>query len=213
MMELNEYTKEALRTESIIDSVSNMSAPSLYSSLLATGAIGDILDLIKKHIFYGKDIDYDRMNESIERAIDSLRDLRHDVDHDTITDGQKHEMFENQCGFYTDIGPQQLAHIDTRILHVVLGISTESAEIVQAMIRNIEGAPLDMINLSEEIGDINWYANGIFPDAAGIPYQKYLSANIAKLAVRYPDKFSSWLAHEENRNLVEERKVLESGTK
>ncbi|MBL1868904.1 hypothetical protein ELE45_30645, partial [Klebsiella pneumoniae] len=79
MMELNEYTKEALRTESIIDSVSNMSAPSLYSALLATGAIGDILDLIKKNIFYGKDIDYDRMNESIERAIDSLRDLRHDV--------------------------------------------------------------------------------------------------------------------------------------
>lgn len=210
-MELNEYSKEALRTESVVESVTGISAPSLYSALLAMAAIGDVLDLMKKHIFYGKDIDDDKIHDCLDRAVDSLHTLRFDVSHGTLTNGQQHEMFESQQGFYTDIGPEQLAQIDPRILHVVLGISTEGGEIVQAMINHMEGNPLDMINLAEEIGDLNWYVNGIFPDASGVSYQKYLRANIAKLAIRFPDKFSSWLAQQENRNLVEERKALESG--
>lgn len=212
-MELNEYAKEALRTESVVKSVSGVSAPSLYSAMLVMIAIGEVLDKMKKRIFYGKDIDLNALNDDIERALDSLRDLRFDAENGNLTDIEQHEVFENKQGYFTDVGPEQLTAIDPRILHVVLGIATEGSEIVEAITNQIEGNHLDMVNLSEEIGDLNWYANGIFPDASGVPHNKYLSANIAKLAARYPDKFSSWLALDENRNLVKERKVLDAGTK
>ncbi|WP_243211173.1 hypothetical protein JQ760_027960 (plasmid) [Klebsiella pneumoniae] len=212
-MELNEYAKEALRTESVVDSITGVSAPALYSAMMAMTAIGDVLDKMKKRIFYGRVIDLNALHDDIERALDSLRDLRTDAENGNITNIEQHEMFQNRTGYFTDVGPQQLALIDPRILHVVLGIATESSEIVETITNQIEGNPFDMVNLSEEIGDLNWYANGIFPDASGVPHSTYLSTNIVKLAIRYPDKFSSWLALDENRNLVEERKVLESGTK
>lgn len=212
-MELNEYSKEALRTESVVEAVSGVSAPALYSAMRAMSAVGDVLDKMKKRIFYGKDIDLNALTDDIERALDSLRDLRIDAENGNLTNIEQHEMFDDQKGFFTDVGPQQLAAIDPRILHVALGIATEGSEIVETITNQIEGNPLDMVNLSEEIGDLNWYANGIFPDASGVPHSKYLRTNIVKLAIRYPDKFSSWLALDENRNLVEERKVLEAGTK
>lgn len=212
-MELNEYAKEALRTESVVESVTGVSAPALYSAMTAMTAVGDVLDKMKKGIFYGKVIDLNALNDNIERALDSLRDLRIDAENGNITNIEQHEIFQNRNGYFTDVGPQQLALIDPRILHVVLGIATEGSEIVEAITNQIEGNPLDMVNLSEEIGDLNWYANGIFPDASGIPHSRYLSTNIVKLAIRYPDKFSAWLALDENRDLVEERKVLEAGTK
>ncbi len=212
-MELNEYAKEALRTESIVESVKGVSAPALYSAMKVLIAVGEVLDKMKKRIFYGKDIDLNALKDDIESALDSLHDLRTDAENGNLTNIEQLEMFQDRKGYFTDVGPQQLAAVDPRILHVVLGIATEGSEIVEAITNQIEGNPLDMVNLSEEIGDLNWYANGIFPDASGVPHSKYLSTNIVKLAIRYPDKFSSWLALDKNRNLVEERKVLEAGTK
>lgn len=210
-MELKQYSTDALRTESRIEKVQGISPPTLYSAMTGVAATANILDSIKKHIFYGKAVDHSELLNGIELAIDCLRDLKHDFENQQVHDVNKTEMFQTPAGYFTEIGPAQLESLDPRILHVALGVATESGEIVETLLRQMEGEQLDMVNLSEEIGDLNWYANGIFPDASGISYSKYLSTNIVKLAVRYPEKFSSWLAKDENRHLVEERKALEAG--
>lgn len=209
-MELKNYSKEALRTESIVDNISGISCPSIYSALLAVVAVGDVIDQIKKTIFYGKQVDQARMLKDIESAVEFLRDISKDISDNNLTDPGFADSFLTEL-YGIEVGPDQAKSIDTRILHVVLGVVSESAEMAKSLTKNIEGEPIDMVNMSEEIGDLNWYANGIFPDASGISYQKYLETNIVKLAVRYPDKFSSWLALDENRNLVEERKALVAG--
>ncbi|EGT5675542.1 hypothetical protein AGJ34_21480 [Cronobacter dublinensis subsp. dublinensis] len=180
---------------------------------MAVVALGEVIDRMKKSIFYGETVDKEAMQDDIDRTMDFLRDLSADISNETLELADFEEMFQGSNGMFTPVGPEQLNQINTRILHVVMGVVTEGAEITHALTNSMEGEPLDMVNLSEEIGDLNWYANGIFPDASGVSYGKYLTANIVKLAVRYPEKFSSWLASEENRNLVEERKVLEAGNR
>ncbi|EOC0011606.1 hypothetical protein ACI0X9_003291 [Cronobacter turicensis] len=210
-MELKQYSKAALRTESVVEHITGVSGPSLYSGLMAMVAVGAILDNMKKCIFYSKPVDKEAVREDIERAMDHLRDLRVDISSDNFSRSDFEEMFQNRNAMYTPVGPEQLANLNPRILHVAIGIATEAAEITQALTNSLEGEPLDMVNLSEEIGDLNWYANGIFPDASGMSYEHYLTANIAKLAVRYPEKFSVQSSLEESRNRVEERKFLEGG--
>lgn len=212
-MELKQYQEEALRTESRVETVDGICAPSLYSALQASVSVGGVLDIMKKHIFYGKPVDTNTALNQIEIAIDTLNDLRQDFQNGSIHDTDRVEMFEYQTTFFTEIGPKSLSVQNPRILHVALGLATESSEILEAIINQMHGEPLDLVNLSEEIGDINWYANGIFPDASGISYNKYLQTNIAKLAVRYPEKFTAWLALDENRDLVKERKELEAATR
>ncbi len=43
------------------------------------------------------------------------------------------------------------------LLHAVLGLYTEAAEMLEALWAALHGAPLDEINLFEEAGDLEWY--------------------------------------------------------
>lgn len=93
-----------------------------------------------------------------------------------------------------------------RILHAIMGIVTESAEIMDAYKKySIYGTELDAVNLKEEIGDIMWYI-GLLCQALDIPLEECLAANEAKLRVRYPKGFSEEAAL--NRDINNERKVL-----
>jgi len=68
--------------------------------------------------------------------------------------------------------------IDPRIFHAVLGAATESVELLEAL--EFNGKEMDLVNLGEEFGDLNWY-QAIFCDAAGIKWDDILDTN----AVRY----------------------------
>jgi len=57
--------------------------------------------------------------------------------------------------------------IDPRIFHAVLGAATESVELLEAL--EFNGKEMDLVNLGEEFGDLNWY-QAIFCDAAGIKW-------------------------------------------
>lgn len=97
----------------------------------------------------------------------------------------------------------------TRILHAFLGLSTEAAELLDNLKRNIfyndENKPLDTVNIKEEMGDIFFYL-AMLCDAIGCTFEEVQAANIAKLRARYGDKFSNEKAN--NRNLKLEREVL-----
>lgn len=97
---------------------------------------------------------------------------------------------------------------DERLLHAAIGLATESGEFLDQMKKHIfYGKELDKVNLKEEIGDLFWYI-AIALDELNSDFTTETDRVIAKLKARYPDKFS--LESSENRDLDNERKVLES---
>src|SRR5262249_14290914 len=94
------------------------------------------------------------------------------------------------------------------ILHGILGVMTESGELAEAIhnaLSNSE-ASLDVVNLSEEIGDLQWY-EAMLARAIGTDFDTLQRQNIAKLKARFPDKFTESAAN--NRDLEKEREILE----
>lgn len=93
------------------------------------------------------------------------------------------------------------------LLHAIMGIYTEAGELTDALKKHLfYGAPLDMANIKEELGDMFWYQS-ILLEWCGFTYEEVMEANIEKLRVRYPEKFTT--QHALKRNLAKERKVLE----
>jgi NTP pyrophosphatase (non-canonical NTP hydrolase) len=113
-----------------------------------------------------------------------------------------------------DYGPVQIRLVKdpnlVRVLHVAMGLSTESGELLDALKKHIfYGAPLDKVNLEEEMGDLFWYL-AILADFLGFrSFTRPQLRNIAKLKKRYPNKFTEQEA--QVRDLEAEREVLESG--
>ena len=103
-----------------------------------------------------------------------------------------------------------------RLLHAFIGLETEVGEILDALKKHLfYGKALDLINHSEEIGDLFWYEAIATDSLAKLmfknPYELENSIkekNIAKLKARFPDKFSNNFA--QNRNLEIERSILEN---
>lgn len=96
-------------------------------------------------------------------------------------------------------------------VHMALGMVTEASEIADVYKKQIAyGKPLDNINLAEEIGDLMWYIAN-YCTIKGFDLQEICDTNIEKLRIRYPEKFTSEDAI--NRNLDEERKILEGNEK
>ncbi len=103
-----------------------------------------------------------------------------------------------------------------RLLHAFIGLETEVGEILDALKKHVfYGKELDVVNLAEELGDLDWY-KAIATDALATllerdPYELETSikkTNIEKLKARFPNKFNNTDAVE--RNLENERKILES---
>jgi NTP pyrophosphatase (non-canonical NTP hydrolase) len=81
-----------------------------------------------------------------------------------------------------------------RLLHAVLGLVTESAELADMLKKHIfYGKELDIVNAKEEIGDSMWYV-GLAVDILSTTMDDIMTKNIDKLAKRYPDKFSEHAA-------------------
>ncbi len=90
-----------------------------------------------------------------------------------------------------------------RPLHALMGLATEIGELIDMYKKHIfYGKPLDLVNASEELGDICWYL-AIEMDVLKIDFDIVQERNIAKLRARYPNKFTEYDA--ENRDLDNER--------
>ncbi|WP_053764351.1 nucleoside triphosphate pyrophosphohydrolase family protein [Leptospirillum ferriphilum] len=107
-------------------------------------------------------------------------------------------------GSQTHLDPSR---IDTNLLHAVIGVLTESVEILEALQGAMQGNPLDRVNLMEELGDIEWYMAMAYRSIGTTP-GNVREINIAKLKARYPEKFTE--EHAINRDLIQERYVLEN---
>ena len=97
----------------------------------------------------------------------------------------------------------------TNAIHAIFGLLTELGELATAFKKWIwYGKELDRVNIAEEIGDLFWYL-AILCNHFGFSFEEIWVTNIKKLQTRYPENFTEELAI--NRNLFEERQVLENG--
>lgn len=84
----------------------------------------------------------------------------------------------------------QMTPIKADLLHMGIGVQGEAGELSDAIKRfAIYGKDLDRENVIEELGDIEFFIEGI-RQALSITREQTLAANMAKLGVRYADGYS-----------------------
>jgi NTP pyrophosphatase (non-canonical NTP hydrolase) len=187
-MNLYEHQARALETESIIEKVI-ANKTELDYVLGAFITITEMMDCLKKKIYYGKDTKY---NEQFHELAERL-----------------HYM-TTCCDRHHDIQEATELSINPRVFHAILGIATESGELGSALLNAINGHELDAINTMEEFGDIAWYL-AIGHHALELDPEKTLDVNIKKLTDKKKGRFKDGFTQEEadNRNLEAERSILE----
>jgi NTP pyrophosphatase (non-canonical NTP hydrolase) len=182
-MNNSEYIEKSARTVSKLKK-EDCVVENILLSKLKDGAIsGVVADATKREIFY-KDVNavvkFGSNYERVKKLFETLDD--------TILNKEV---------------PQQ--NID--IYHGILGLLSETSEIIEAYVNgNLSERGLDYVNIGEECGDLLWYI-ALILRSCDMTFDDVMSKNIAKLQIRFPDKFTTDSAI--NRNLDEERKVLE----
>lgn len=190
-MEQN-FTQLALRTESRPESLQNLSKQEVLELLGVMIAAGAAIDTAKRAIFYGKPLDKEKIYT--ELAMLSVKA----IGLSTLIEG----------GDAAIQGEENHAP-NLRLLHATLGIFGEAGELAEALEKQMLTGELDMVNVSEELGDADWYKQ-IGHDETGVSEVDVRAKIIAKLQKRYPEKFTSEAAH--NRDLAAERTALENTT-
>lgn len=184
--DLDTYVKNATRTESVVDEITT-------DPLLLAGAMtifiaaGNILDQIKKHAFYGKEYDRDKLITEFMVIISALDQIKPSIDG---TSTEEHTI-----------------DVNTRVFHAIVGTATESAELLEALTVAWMDGNMDNVNILEEFGDLNWYEAIAIDELKG-NFANVLDTNIEKLRARFPEKFTSENAI--NRDLNTEREILEN---
>jgi len=191
-MNSQEFISKALKTE-YSPKVLPITEESLTSALIMAMSCAEIMDQLKKLIIYGKPIDTVKLCLAQEDLVNFS---------ETFTNS----MIES--GNATIETPVTNSDINIRLLHAAIGIFTESGEMLEALLGQLETGVLDKVNVMEEEGDTRWY-EAILIDELGIPEDQILNTVIKKLEKRYPEKFTQEAAL--NRDLVAEREVLEEG--
>lgn len=80
---------------------------------------------------------------------------------------------------------QEMTGEDAHLMHMAIGIAGEAGELLDAVKKAvIYRKPLDRENALEELGDLEFYMEGI-RQGLGFTREECLAANIAKLGKRY----------------------------
>lgn len=196
---LDDYQCKALRTESpMTDAV--MTRFYLVRDELANKLIylkreieNLSLDKLKKFVFYGK-------------VMTDRPDILH-PENLTLTDVVPTPRLAT---LESDL-PELIRMV--RYIHGLLGEITEIEEKLEALTTFLALGDLtsfDRVNALEESGDGMWY-QALQVDALGGSLSGVADKNIAKLAKRYPEKFTDH--HAQNRDLPAEREILEFAEK
>ena len=79
---------------------------------------------------------------------------------------------------------------NAHLIHMAIGVSGEAGELLDAVKKAvIYQKPLDRENVIEELGDLEFYMEGL-RQGLGITRQETIGANIAKLSIRYDGLYS-----------------------
>lgn len=186
-MDIHTYVEGAVATESKLDEiVANLPV----AAVLHFGvAAGELVDMMKKHVFYKRKLDVAKWNSWIDQLEYWVKILKHPTDNEFAP-----VKFET----------------DTRLFHAAVGIFTEGGELLEALTKANKkgGEDIDRINFREELGDTEWY-QAIGYDALKVdPEANFMNNHMKLNKDRYKDGFNIEAAN--NRDLVAERKTLET---
>jgi NTP pyrophosphatase (non-canonical NTP hydrolase) len=79
----------------------------------------------------------------------------------------------------------EISYLDAHLLHMILGLSGEVGELLDALKKAIiYRKELDIVNAVEELGDIEFYLEGL-RQGLNLTREQCLLANIKKLTNRY----------------------------
>lgn len=111
----------------------------------------------------------------------------------TTTEANHSELIEQLLKPGRDIAVNMDA-ANANLIHLALGIAGEAGELVDCIKKAaIYGQHLDMQNLVEEMGDLEFYL-GALRQAVFVDRETILKANINKLRVRYGHQYSDTAA-------------------
>lgn len=80
---------------------------------------------------------------------------------------------------------RELSPADAELIHMAMGVSGEAGELLDAIKKpTIYRKPIDMENVIEELGDLEFFMERI-RQMTGITREQTIQANIAKLGKRY----------------------------
>lgn len=203
------YQKEALRTESTVSglevSATVVNTLSLASVFILIGE--KLVDAAKREIFYGKPAQASKLIHLVSPILDgALVQSCHRYVHLVLAD----EEGAAKTHFAVD------SVESLRLLHGSLGIVTEASElfaaIVNKQVSRMVGAEVsvDRTNVLEELGDLSWHI-ALIQAVLGVTDESVKAANIAKLRVRFPDKFTQEAAAG-TRNVEEEQRAVREKT-
>lgn len=185
--DLNQFVQDAIRTESTIEKI-EVNPALLLNVMFISIAAGNMLDQIKKHVFYGKDYSPEMFIGAFAGIISALDQLKPAI-----------EGLQRNPG--ADSNEEEF-NVDPRLFHAIIGIATEATELLEAL-----DGDMDLVNIQEELGDLNWYQAIAIDSIEGASFDNVLDTVINKLKERYPEKFTSEDAI--NRDLDNERQTLE----
>lgn len=201
-MNFQDYKNKALLTESKPTEL-NFGEVGLHMLLSAAIQMGEVLNLAKRTIFYGKEFDSEKVRKLGEDIAGYGQLIYQLSDHLAMkNDRENFETVPEQANTV------DAKNVDLRLLHSAIGIYTEAAEALELVRDQLEGKPFDTVGWGEEIGDLSWY-EALGCDAAGVDRDQILQANITKLEKRNKgQKFNAEATI--NRDAEAERAQLEA---
>lgn len=102
--------------------------------------------------------------------------------------------------------PQRMQEL-YRPIHAISKLTTEAGELLDALMKTvIYNKQLDMTNVIEELGDIEFYLQQI-RNIYNLDREQIITANIRKLDARYPNKIYEEF-YAQNRDTQTERKAI-----
>lgn len=184
----DDYTKQAMRSLAPVDVLRGDRA-TVHLTIELLIAVGFVADLLKRKLIYGKNVDSGV-------AYDAVRLVRDDA---TI-------LLNALAGAP---GAEEDLKLHPGLTHAALGGYGEEAELLDALLDGAEDGAIDTVNVIEEAGDGLWYTAlklEAVKELTDLSPAEVAARNIAKLMVRFPDKFT--LAASEARNVAAEYVVL-----
>lgn len=133
--------------------------------------------------FHGANVHPDQFDDVVARRLEM----------NNMIDAMKKSLFYNKkVDYLLPAGrlAKEWEDYDPNFLHAVLGIDTESAELLELLRASpIMDAPSLKKKIQDEAGDLLWYV-ALLLKTAGIDFEQAFEKNIAKLKARYPEGFS-----------------------
>jgi hypothetical protein len=211
ILSAKEYAAAVLKTESKPAAL-GVGPMTLFMALNLAVETSNVLDHLKRAVFYGKDIDQESAIKSLQTISKLAADISFPIATSRYRDPRDGDFFQSVPQETRDkVSP---GNINLRLLHAALGMQTESGEFILGLLPSFFGGPVDAVNLAEEIGDTGWYQE-IALDELGFTKPQIDTANIKKLQDKKNGRYKrgEFLASDAvDRDTTAERALLEAGT-